>query len=66
MGSKVGEKLKKARKKAGLTQKAVAAKAGIHYNHYYRIENNLSEPTVEIVEKIAKALNIKSAEIFSF
>jgi transcriptional regulator with XRE-family HTH domain len=66
MSSKVGDTLKEARKTAGLTQKEVAKRAGIHYNHYYRIENNLAEPTVEVVEKIAKVLNVKSSDIFSF
>ncbi len=62
----VGNKLKKARKIAGLTQKEVAEKAGIHYNHYYRIENDLSEPSVPVLEKIARVLKIKSSDLFSF
>lgn len=66
MSSKIGKKLRRAREESGLTQKEVAKKAGIHYNHYNRIENDKAEPSVPVLEKIAKVLNIKSSELFSF
>ena len=34
----LGDKLKRAREKAKMTQAEVAAKAGIHVNYYARIE----------------------------
>jgi len=55
----IAKKFKKARKEAELTQKEVAKKAGIHYNHYYRIENGKARPSVDVAEKIAKVLNVK-------
>lgn len=67
MGSEeIRKKFKKARKELGLTQKEVAKKAGIHFNHYNRIENGKASPSVEVTEKIAKALKIKSSEVFSY
>jgi transcriptional regulator with XRE-family HTH domain len=50
---------KDAREKAGLTQAEVAKKAGIHVNYYARVERGEVTPRVDIVENIAKALNIK-------
>lgn len=51
--------LKTARTKAKLTQVEVAEKAGIHPNYYARVERGEVNPTVDIVDSIAKALKIK-------
>ena len=50
---------KEAREKAGLTQAQVAEKAGISANYYARVERNDPTPRIDIVQKIAKALNLK-------
>lgn len=61
MGSK--EQLAKifldAREKAGLTQAEVAKKANIHVNYYARVERGEAKPRWDIVDQIAKALDIK-------
>ena len=61
-----GEQLKKAREKQGLTQKQVANKADVHVNYFARIERGEENFTFEILEKIVKALKIKSSEILPF
>ncbi len=67
MGSKeLGKNLKKARQKAELTQAEVASKSDIHVNYYARIERGEVNPTVDILEAIARALKTKSSEILSF
>ncbi len=68
MGSQVqlGKNIKKARDKTGLTQAQVADKAGIHVNYFARIERGEENPSVEILESIAKALKVKSSEILPF
>ncbi len=66
MGSEeIRKKFKKARKELGLTQKEVAKKAGIHFNHYNRIENGKAFPSIKVAEKIARALRIKSLDVVS-
>lgn len=50
--------LKKTRKKAELTQAEVAEKAGITTNYYARIERGEVNPTVDVVDSIAKALKM--------
>ncbi|QQS43854.1 helix-turn-helix transcriptional regulator [Candidatus Roizmanbacteria bacterium] len=51
--------LKNARIKANMTQAQVAEKADIHVNYYARIERGEVNPTVDVVDSIAKALKIK-------
>jgi len=68
MGSKseLGKNIKKARKKIRLTQAEVAEKAGIHFNYFARIERGEVNPTVEIMENIAKVLKVKSSDLLPF
>jgi transcriptional regulator with XRE-family HTH domain len=68
MGSqpKFGQNLRLARKKADLTQQQVAEKAKLHTNYYARIERGEENPSYEVLEKIVKALKIKSSEVFPF
>jgi transcriptional regulator with XRE-family HTH domain len=68
MGSQqqLGKNIKKARQKAKMTQTEVAEKAGIHANYYARIERGEHNPSVDILEAIAKALKVKSSDILPF
>jgi len=61
-----GKNLKIARKNANLTQQQVADKASLHVNYYARIERGEENPSYEVLEKIVKALKIKSSEVFPF
>jgi len=65
MGSQdqLGKNIKKARKKANLTQAQVAEKADIHVNYFAQIERGEVNPTYEVLEKIAKALKVKLSDI---
>ena len=65
-GKKIGEKIKEIREKAKLTQVQVAQKAGIHVNYFARLERGEVNPSVEIVQNIAKALKVKSGDILPF
>jgi len=51
--------LKNARLKAKMTQVEVAEKAGIHPNYYARVERGEVNPTADIVDLLAKALQVK-------
>lgn len=64
MVSRLANNLRRERKKAGLTQKQAAKKARIHPNYYARVERGEVNPSVEIVEKIAKALKVKAYSTF--
>ncbi len=58
----LGDKLKRKRESAKMTQAEVAEKAGIHVNYYARIERGEENPTYEKLESIKKALKIESLD----
>ncbi|HOX41115.1 MAG TPA: helix-turn-helix transcriptional regulator [bacterium] len=58
----LGERIRKAREEASLTQLEVATTAGIDVNYYARIERGLGNPSYLKLHNIAKVLNI---ELFS-
>ena len=64
--NKIGKKLKVTRKKLGLKQSEVAEKADISVNYYARIERNEENPTLETLERVLKALKLKSSDVLSF
>lgn len=60
----VGDCIKAARKKAGLTQAELAAKLSISAVGVSQWENNLRNPKFETLRKIADALNISVYDLF--
>lgn len=63
---KIAQKLKQVRLQKGLSQAGLAEKSGINSNYYAKIERSEIKPSVEILEKIIKALGVKSSDIFPF
>jgi transcriptional regulator with XRE-family HTH domain len=59
----LGEKLRKAREEAKMTQLDVATAAGVHVNFYARMERGEENPSFEKLRSIMKALNIKSIDL---
>jgi transcriptional regulator with XRE-family HTH domain len=55
--SHFGLRVAKARQQAKLTQSQLAAKAGVHISHIQRIEAGTSQPTVDILKRLAEAMN---------
>ena len=62
----IGRKLREVREKQHLTQSDVAEKADISTNHYAQIECGEANPSIETLESILKALNIKSSKVLPF
>ncbi|OQB06308.1 MAG: anaerobic benzoate catabolism transcriptional regulator [bacterium ADurb.Bin212] len=56
----LGDKLKKYREAAKMTQAKVAELAGIHVNYYARMERGEENPTLEVLHKLKEVLKIKS------
>lgn len=61
---KIGNQLKSARVKAGLSQASLAKKAGISTNYYAEVERGEKHITYEKMQHILKVLNIKSLDKF--
>jgi len=62
----IAKMLKKHRLANGLTQKEVAKRAQMHSNSYAKIERNDRDATVETLEKVVKALGVKSSDVLPF
>ncbi len=56
---KFGKKVREERSKQGLSQEALAAKAGVHRTYIGMIERAEKNITLLNIEKISKALNVQ-------
>lgn len=56
IAKKFGQVLRRKRERAGLSQEALAEKAGLHRNYVGLLERAQGTPTLGVVEKLAAAL----------
>jgi transcriptional regulator with XRE-family HTH domain len=65
MANKVSNNIRKIRQKKGISQDRLSKEADLALNTIVKIETGESpNPTVETLEKIAKALGVSVAELF--
>lgn len=62
----IGKNLQQVRYKRNLTQADVAKRASTTVNHYAKIERSEVVPSLKTLEKIVKALGVKSSDILPF
>lgn len=60
-----GERIKQARKAAGLTQKELGDKLGITYQQIGQYENGKRKPKLETLQRIADALEIEMLSLLT-
>jgi len=60
---RVSMKLKQYRESRGLTQEALAKKAGLSRAYIARLEIGRHNPTLSTLEKLAKALKVKVGKL---
>ena len=64
---KIGKKIKELRKKCGYTQDKLSEVAEIDYKYIQRIEGkNPPALKIDTIERLAKALKVKPAELLRF
>ena len=59
----IGENLKTARKRAGVSQKELAERLGVYQKDVSRWENGERTPSVEVFARICKTLNASADKI---
>jgi transcriptional regulator with XRE-family HTH domain len=59
----LGEELRKARRKAGLSQEDLGFRAGVDRSYISEIENEHFNPTVSMFLRLCKAMNASASEI---
>jgi len=62
---KYGDVLRVRRALLRMNQTLTAKRARISFNRYWRIENDLAEPTADELARIAKALRSTASDLFS-
>lgn len=60
---RVGINLRCARENLGVSQEELADLAGIHRTYISGVERGVRNPTIIVLEKIAKALKVKSSAL---
>lgn len=61
-----GAHLKKLRLQSGLSQEAFADKCGLDRTYVSGIERGVRNPTLEVINVLAKGLEISMSELFFF
>jgi transcriptional regulator with XRE-family HTH domain len=65
--STLAEYLRTAREQAGISQRQLASRVGIHHSYLARLESGeTANPAAELLQKIADVLEISSADLFAF
>ncbi|MCL6596983.1 MAG: helix-turn-helix domain-containing protein [Firmicutes bacterium] len=63
LSQSVGIVLREARVKAGLSQEALADRAGVDRTFVGRIENGKQSPTLDTLARMAQALGLRPSEV---
>jgi transcriptional regulator with XRE-family HTH domain len=63
--ARVARNVRRLRVAAGISQEALAVDAGVDRTYVSRIERNLENPTVTVLEKIARALGTDIVDVLA-
>lgn len=62
---RVGLNMKRLRQGKGWSQEELADRAGLHRTYVSGLERGVRNPTVTVIEKLAKGLEAQIAELFA-
>lgn len=60
---RVGNNLRHYRREAGFSQEGLAFECGLHRTYVSGVERGIRNPTVTVLEKIARALGIPASKL---
>lgn len=63
---KLGKRLQKARKEAGLTQEQIADKANLSVPYIGYLETGLRKPSLKTLKKLAKIMGVKVSDLIPY
>jgi transcriptional regulator with XRE-family HTH domain len=61
--ARLGANVKRLRRNTGLSQEAFADLAGIHRTYVSDVERGRRNPTISVVEKLARALGVQAGAL---
>lgn len=59
----LGQELRKSRREAGMTQEQLSFAAKVDRTYISELENDLKSPTVEILLRLCRAMNVKASTL---
>lgn len=59
----MGQELRKARERAGITQEELSFRAGLSRPYISQFERDLKSPTIDTLFRICDALNVRAADV---
>jgi transcriptional regulator with XRE-family HTH domain len=60
---RMASRVKQLREARGMTQEALAKRAGLSRGYLARLETARQDPRLSVVEKLARALRVKASEL---
>ena len=63
VGQRLGRNLRRLREAKGLSQEQFADEAGIHRTYVSDLERGSRNPTIRVVDRVAKALGVTASDI---
>ena len=60
-----GKRVRELRKELGLSQEALAERAHLHWTYVSAVERGLRTPGLDVIGRLATALKVSPAELFS-
>lgn len=61
----LGARLKELRRRAKISQEELGSRAGLHWTYLSDLERGRQSPTLDVVNRVARALGVTLAEFFS-
>jgi transcriptional regulator with XRE-family HTH domain len=66
VNKQLGSRIRDMRKESGFTQEELAHRAELDYSYINQIENGKRNPSMDAINRIAKALGVKVRDLISF
>ena len=60
---KIGDRIKEARRRAGISQENLSERIGVNRSYLSLVENGKSSPTFDFLEKVAVGLELKAEDL---
>jgi transcriptional regulator with XRE-family HTH domain len=61
----LGARIKELRRRLGISQEELADRASLHWTYLSDLERGRQSPTVDVVNRLARALGVSLAEFFA-
>ena len=61
----LGARIKELRKRLGISQEELASRAGMHWTYLSDLERGRQTPTLDMLNRVARGLDVTLADFFS-